>query len=580
MASRAVVFRPINGDDVSITPFEANTTFRANQSDYLSGNFILRHGIHNNQTTPISSSLADDNVRNADGTFQTVTWKAIDHMFYRPDTKHVPMHTMEHYNPRYTQKSLFYSCSLIVVPYVKHGENIKKTSVTINYTDSPTSLVMTVRDDKYGNLRDRQIDSSSFAKKHNVIGYWGFQDEFRFFELNEGTLGSNFAQRKTHIPIRVEDGIGKKSENFKSTAFLTAHGPGVTTTQFVTASGLGVDFDSGSGAYIINRDLNQKLNFRNNEEFAISFWCRLPKHQAFSSSRVTTNGIITKRGVERIAQRVNNKTNRTVIFKDENITRNRFPFDISVTNHENTSYDAGKILFRRSDGTKTMNMVSDTNVTASGWHHVVCQKSGSTLEMYVDGVRDETAATDDGVHDSDNTNVMNPSHLIFGAVNSIKGAGLSGSLDEIRFYNTYLSQTQISSLANRNYISGSLYQTNIVGNVFYRSGQMVISSPMPKYWHSLHNNWDVEYKSSRTIYENEVLVRVPAGECNVSMNPTLRKPKSAIIQNQFTGSGFKPYITTVGLYDDDARLLAVAKLARPVQKREDIDMNFLIRWDY
>ena len=87
-------------------------------------------------------------------------------------------------------------------------------------------------------------------------------------------------------------------------------------------------------------------------------------------------------------------------------------------------------------------------------------------------------------------------------------------------------------------------------------------------------------KSSRTIYENEVLVKVPAGECNVSMNPSLRKPKSEKIQPQFTGSGFKPYITTVGLYDDDAQLLAVAKLARPIQKREDIDMNFLIRWDY
>ena len=109
---------------------------------------------------------------------------------------------------------------------------------------------------------------------------------------------------------------------------------------------------------------------------------------------------------------------------------------------------------------------------------------------------------------------------------------------------------------------------------------MVVTSPMPKYWNSLQNNWNLEYKSSRTIYENEVLVKVPAGDCNVSMNPTLRKPKSEIIQSQFTGSSFKPYITTVGLYDDEARLLAVAKLARPVQKREDIDMNFLIRWDY
>jgi hypothetical protein len=42
----------------------------------------------------------------------------------------------------------------------------------------------------------------------------------------------------------------------------------------------------------------------------------------------------------------------------------------------------------------------------------------------------------------------------------------------------------------------------------------------------------------------------------------------------------KPYITTVGLYNNEAQLIAVAKLGRPIQKREDVDMNFIIRWDY
>ena len=46
-----------------------------------------------------------------------------------------------------------------------------------------------------------------------------------------------------------------------------------------------------------------------------------------------------------------------------------------------------------------------------------------------------------------------------------------------------------------------------------------------------------------------------------------------------SGSAF-PYITTIGLYDDKARLLAVGKCAQPIQKRDDIDMNFVVRWDY
>ena len=34
------------------------------------------------------------------------------------------------------------------------------------------------------------------------------------------------------------------------------------------------------------------------------------------------------------------------------------------------------------------------------------------------------------------------------------------------------------------------------------------------------------------------------------------------------------------IYNDDAQMLAVAKLAQPIQKRDDVDMNFVVRWDY
>ena len=42
----------------------------------------------------------------------------------------------------------------------------------------------------------------------------------------------------------------------------------------------------------------------------------------------------------------------------------------------------------------------------------------------------------------------------------------------------------------------------------------------------------------------------------------------------------KPYITTIGLYNDKSQLLAIGKLSQPIQKRDDIDMNFIVRWDY
>jgi hypothetical protein len=40
-----------------------------------------------------------------------------------------------------------------------------------------------------------------------------------------------------------------------------------------------------------------------------------------------------------------------------------------------------------------------------------------------------------------------------------------------------------------------------------------------------------------------------------------------------TGS-LLPYVTEIGLYNDNCELLAVGKLGQAIQKRNDVDMNF------
>ena len=46
-----------------------------------------------------------------------------------------------------------------------------------------------------------------------------------------------------------------------------------------------------------------------------------------------------------------------------------------------------------------------------------------------------------------------------------------------------------------------------------------------------------------------------------------------------TGAGAGPYITTVGLYDNDNDLIAVAKLARPLKKPTDLPLTFKVQID-
>jgi hypothetical protein len=46
-----------------------------------------------------------------------------------------------------------------------------------------------------------------------------------------------------------------------------------------------------------------------------------------------------------------------------------------------------------------------------------------------------------------------------------------------------------------------------------------------------------------------------------------------------TGSFLAPFITTIGLYDDNCDLVAVAKLPQPIKSEPDIPVNFIIRFD-
>jgi hypothetical protein len=76
-----------------------------------------------------------------------------------------------------------------------------------------------------------------------------------------------------------------------------------------------------------------------------------------------------------------------------------------------------------------------------------------------------------------------------------------------------------------------------------------------------------------------VLTKLDAGDFNMSTNVTLTRDDDSTYYSFVSGSTFAPYITTIGLYNDAGQLLAIGKLAQPIKKRSDVDMNFLIRLD-
>jgi hypothetical protein len=76
-----------------------------------------------------------------------------------------------------------------------------------------------------------------------------------------------------------------------------------------------------------------------------------------------------------------------------------------------------------------------------------------------------------------------------------------------------------------------------------------------------------------------VITKLDAGDFNMSTNITLTADDDSTYRTFATSSTFSPYITTIGLYNDAGQLLAIGKLAQPIRKRSDVDMNFLIRLD-
>jgi hypothetical protein len=179
-----------------------------------------------------------------------------------------------------------------------------------------------------------------------------------------------------------------------------------------------------------------------------------------------------------------------------------------------------------------------------------------------------------------------------------------------------------------NLVSGS----EIYGNVFYDRGTVVMTKDIAS--GSSFTNYRLEFNSTQTIYENEIFLSVLENEFNVSQNQTAVYTPSVTTQTielkgdkykrtesdttiristpdiQFirtekypftssidatvfasfddymfsssvdpTGSYLAPYITTIGLYDDNNQMVAVAKLAHPIKSYPDYPLNFIIRFD-
>ena len=180
-------------------------------------------------------------------------------------------------------------------------------------------------------------------------------------------------------------------------------------------------------------------------------------------------------------------------------------------------------------------------------------------------------------------------------------------------------------LANALDIEGTDLSSIVYGNVFYSDGLIVLNATVGLDL----STYQMEYRSTQTIHETEILIEAKAGEFNYSQNPSavqvtlsgsydftttaipnvspaktvkIKEVRDISQRESFsgsydtlvtgswndydeyrltdpTGSYLAPYVTTIGIYDKDGDMVAVAKLPQPIKNLPDYDLNFIVRLD-
>lgn len=91
------------------------------------------------------------------------------------------------------------------------------------------------------------------------------------------------------------------------------------------------------------------------------------------------------------------------------------------------------------------------------------------------------------------------------------------------------------------------------------------------------------FQNNTQINSTLVFCRATADEFNFSSNPTYTDTVGRIKVIDESEQGIQKsfsFVTTVGLYDANEQLLAVAKLSRPVEKNDEKDLTFRVRLDF
>tara|TARA_Y100000592_G_scaffold85719_1_gene138145 strand:- start:169 stop:2058 length:1890 start_codon:yes stop_codon:yes gene_type:complete len=623
------VYKRFSPQDKAIVPFNAHKQYNFVSSSAATNRVTHYSASYTSQSVSLYSS-ASSNPLGVFDPINNIKYNQIDHLYYR-NYKKDPSKKKDLTNHNKQRRDLYQKANILSIPSGLYGFQIRKSSFYLS------SSQYEITDDEQGNLiisgtkvndypNDVQenvfrLDPIKGFKKYDLAVYDGYAVYRDYYDSSGGQVslvldpntnrpvpqpsplqiidrslwrqGSNKPDAPSTYTTNLRNKVIKDYNPYENIDEDDSYFLNELNYNNITfkESSLGSDnhkfsvinFNSATSSFI-QRNHDEKINFNTNQNFSISFYL---KPQSTASTGDISNDekryIIAKSTTKTIP--APGKAFGTI----DTHAGPQFPFEIYMQSQS--------LYFARSDGNTINTVVGeitksvDSIDTCQRTGHVLCQLSASVMQIWFEGekIADTTSTLKETTRNNANlyigskgkdttlNNTLTNLSIIQSGTPNIKH--FHGELSHINIWNRAYDTSQIRN------ISSSLNASPYVGNIFYNTGIVTITHP--KYHNIINNGVDgiintVQFQGTHLIYENEYQCTVQEHEFNSTYNTSARDNEGDFpfrFANFTTSSFFKPYITTIGLYNDAYELIAVAKLGQPIRCSDETDTTFVVRFD-
>lgn len=561
------IFKKLSANDIKITPFEAHKFYRIN-------NNLASIGAS-------TASLAWSNQNKSTFSSGSKQYYQIDKLYYRNYIQE-RANRLELDDATYTtqERRLYQSASILSLSQKTFGSEVQPNKFSLSVTKG--GITYNISDDGFGNLYDTNIGKDNFPNEDYRVFYLspvkGFKRADLTIDYETGNEYVNVPFPNGYSDTVYDDSYFLNPVKFNKVNFV------------INNNSNSHNIRSAASDSYIKIPHRPQFNFENTEDFTINFYYDLNQVDHNNSTSSLDYFILTKEGTKTVPILPSEGTQYTSLSATGSAKLGtapvgpQFPYRIYYKGNYPAANTAS-LFFEKSDGETTQFVSASFFLSGSTetqkFISCVNDDGNLTLHVYGNGNEVKESSTDQNSPTLSKTtsnkaditlyNKPNPN----GSYSNFIGYE-GGQISQLMIWNQALSTSEVIN------ISKSIVGTPNVGNLFYDNGFAVLTHPKYMNLFDGASNVYVDYYNTHLITENEYQCTMTEDEFEFTTNISARKipfSDNEDIANFATGSNFKPYITTVGLYDDNGNLLAVGKLGQPIKASSETDTTFVIRFD-